>query len=54
MIKLINRITGTPMWVADDRVVDYLARGHILAPVPGEKPEKPAKAKKPAARKVKK
>ena len=43
MIKLINKITGTEMWVADDRVDKYLAAGHKLA----VKPVKPAR-KKPA------
>lgn len=28
MIKLINAITGTEMWVANDRAAEYLARGH--------------------------
>jgi len=28
MIALINRVTGTLMWVADDRVDKYLAAGH--------------------------
>lgn len=31
MIKLINRVTGTEMWVADDRVEEYKAAGHVLA-----------------------
>lgn len=45
MIQLINGTTGTPMWVADNRVDEYLKRGHRLAPVPdSDKPEKPAKA----------
>ena len=28
MIKLINKTTKTPMWVADERVNEYLAAGH--------------------------
>lgn len=28
MIKLINKITGTEMWVANDRAEKYLAAGH--------------------------
>ncbi len=28
MIKLINKITGTEMWVADERAAEYLAAGH--------------------------
>lgn len=34
MIKLINRVTGTEMWVADDRLDEYLAKGHKLADKP--------------------
>lgn len=52
MVRMINRLTGTPMLVAEDRVDKYLAKGHKLA---DEKPEKkaPKKAeKKPAAKKA--
>ena len=28
MVKLINKTTGTPMWVADERVEEYKAAGH--------------------------
>ena len=49
MIKLINRLTGTEMWVADDRLNEYLAAGHKLAVKPAEKPE----VKKPVAKKKK-
>ena len=31
MIKLINKTTNTPMWVADERVSEYLAAGHKSA-----------------------
>lgn len=31
MIEMVNRATGTTMWVADDRVQDYLRAGHSLA-----------------------
>jgi len=59
MIKLINRLTGGPMWVHESRVEEYLAKGHILAPPP--KPahplikaeDEPAPAKKPAKKTVK-
>lgn len=60
MRKLINKITGTDMWVADNRVDEYLAAGHKLAANP-EKPimnepveeaeEEPVK--KPAAKRRK-
>lgn len=45
MIKFINRMTGTVMWVADDRVEEYQAAGHRLAADP--KPEKPAQEPEP-------
>ena len=42
MIKFVNRVTGTEMWVADDRVDEYKAAGHALAAVPvSEKPIEP-------------
>lgn len=41
MIKFINRVTGTEMWVADSRVEEYLAAGHKLAAAPSEKPTEP-------------
>lgn len=37
MIKMINCFTGTEFWVADDRVDEYTAAGHILA-AESEKP----------------
>ena len=40
MIKFINSLTGTEMFVADDRKEEYLAAGHVLAVNP------PVKAKK--------
>ena len=52
MIKLINKVTGTEMFVAEYRVEEYLAAGHKLAakaaPVPTEepKPKKTVKKKK--------
>ena len=42
MIKFINSLTGTEMFVADDRKEEYLAAGHILAlkpPVVAKKAE---------------
>lgn len=38
MIKFINKMTGTEMWVADSRVEEYMAAGHKLAAVPSGKP----------------
>ena len=50
MIEFINAVTGTSMWVADDRVDEYKAAGHKLA-ANSEKPtetksveDKPKKA----------
>ena len=60
MIKFINALTGTEMFVADDRKEEYLAAGHKLAAVPLAKkvepvPQEPKKApaKKPAQTKKK-
>ena len=47
MIKLIHRTSGTPMWVADDRIDEYLEAGHKLASEICEKePEEEPKEKK--------
>jgi len=40
MIKFINKITGTEMWVAEDRVSEYLAAGH-KKPVASQDTKKP-------------
>ena len=45
MIKLINKTTNTPMWVADERKDEYLAAGHKLAASDVE-PAKPKKQTK--------
>ena len=50
MVKFIHKQTGTVMWVAEARVDEYKAAGHI--PAAEEKPavkpaEKPAEKKKP-------
>ena len=42
MIEMVNRATCTTMWVADDRVAEYLQAGHSLA-MELVKPEKPIK-----------
>ena len=31
MVKFINKLTGSEMWVAEDRVEEYKAAGHKLA-----------------------
>ena len=55
MIELINATTGTRMWVANDRVSEYLAAGNELAvKVPDAPPTKrtvPRKRKTAAAKK---
>ena len=38
MIKLINKTTKTPMWVADDRKNEYLEAGHKPASNYAKKP----------------
>ena len=49
MVKFINRLTGTAMWVAEDRVDEYKAAGHKLAASDIKLPAKPKKkAAKPA------
>ena len=40
MVKMIGRITGVDMWVADDRVKEYQEAGYKLASDPEKKPEK--------------
>lgn len=41
MVKLINSLTGTEMFVADDRKEEYLAAGHKLAVIPSAKKTEP-------------
>lgn len=31
MVKMINAVTGTDMWVMEDRVVEYRSLGHKIA-----------------------
>ena len=59
MVAMINGWTRTSMWVADDRVNEYLEAGHVLASsVAPEKPaeevkEEPKEESKKAVRKKK-
>lgn len=39
MIRFINKITGTEMWVPSDRVEEYKAAGHKLAADLGTRPK---------------
>lgn len=51
MTKLVHRTTGVDMWVADERVEEFIAKGHSLpkTPKPVKKPaRKTAKRKKGA------
>ena len=53
MVKLINKTTGSPMWVADERVDEYIKAGHKNpADTPKAKPteDKPVETKKAAKR----
>ena len=44
MTRLISAWTGTEMWVADDRVEEYLGMGHTLPQETTKKPiEEPVK-----------
>jgi len=52
MVRFINRLTGSEMWVAEDRTEEYKAAGHKLAasapktvPAADSKPKKAAKKK---------
>ena len=38
MVKMVNALTGSAMWVHETRVEEYLARGHKLAPAPPPPP----------------
>ena len=38
MVKMINALTGTVMYVHETRLEEYLARGHKLAPSPPPPP----------------
>lgn len=52
MVKMTNKLTGSTMWVADNRVEEYKAAGHKLAAAPAPKePEKEETAAKPKKKK---
>lgn len=55
MIKLINKTTKTPMWVADERKDEYLAAGHKLAAeISAKEPIEEAKVKEVRVKKTSK
>ena len=49
MVKMINALTGTVMYVHESRLEEYLARGHKIAPPPPPppRPKRTKTAKKP-------
>lgn len=54
MVKMINKLFGTEMYVHEDRVDEYLEAGHKLASEPSKAPkttEKPKRAKKTTEKK---
>lgn len=51
MVKLINRTTGSVMWVHEDRLDEYLRAGHKLAPAPPPPPPAPRTTRPPKSRK---
>lgn len=53
MVKFINKVTGSTMYVHETRIDEYIAAGHKMAPPPPlpEKPETPVKQEKPKRKK---
>ena len=54
MTRMINGWTGTEMFVADDRVDEYLAAGCVLAAKPVTKKAEPVKVESKTEEKPKK
>ena len=50
MIRMINAITGSTMWVHESRIDEYTAAGHKLA-APPAKPAPAEPVKRPPTRK---
>ena len=50
MIRMINAITGSTMWVHESRLDEYLGAGHKLASAP-KKPAPAEPVKRPPAKK---
>ena len=46
MVKFINANTGGVMYVAHERVDEYIKAGHKLAPLPSEAPKEEKKPRK--------
>lgn len=45
MVKLINALTGSEMYVDESRLDEYLAKGHKIAPPPETPKQKRARKK---------
>ena len=54
MVKLINRLTGTEMWVAEERAEEYKAAGHEPAASAAETTKPAPKKATKSARTTKK
>lgn len=52
MIRMVNALTGSVMWVHETRLEEYLTAGHTLA-VPPAPPEPVEPVKRPPAAKKK-
>ena len=50
MVRMISAFTGATMWVAEERIDEYLAAGHRLA-VPPEPPAPATPVKRPPQKK---
>ena len=53
MVRMVNRVTGSDMWVHNTRVDEYLAAGHRLATPPAP-PAPSAPVKRPQKKTAKK
>ena len=51
MIRMINGLTGSTMWVAESRLDEYLGAGHKLASPPA-KPAPAEPVKRPPTKKT--
>lgn len=51
MVKFINRITKTVMYVTDDRKDEYIKAGHMLVVDKPAEPEKPVTKKRTTKKK---
>lgn len=54
MVRMINKLTGTEMWVSESRVDEYKAAGHKLAAAPPAEESKKDQPKASTKAKVRK